>query len=74
MRAPQGGGDNRYDLTVPHGTLLYRLGALEKNRRLIGAPLSVPPRTRAHPCIFMPDTDPQGHRHSFVRAGHAAVP
>ena len=36
MRAPQAGGNNRYDLTVPHITLLYRLGALEKNRRLIG--------------------------------------
>ena len=36
MRAPQAGGNNRYDLTVPHITLLSRLGALEKDRRLIG--------------------------------------
>ena len=42
MRAPHTGGNNRYDLTVPHVTLLYRLVALEQDRRLIGVPLTVP--------------------------------
>ena len=58
MRAPQTGGDNRYDLTVPHVTLLYRLQALEKNRRLIGVPCSVLMRESQHHPIFIPDTDP----------------
>src|SRR5918911_563226 len=52
-----GGGDNRCDLAVLHVTLLYRLTALVKPRRLIGVLCSVPKPcargTTPFPCLLL---------------------